>query len=93
MQPERSNNGRCCAASARVRMGFLSQDDCWRTAPTITASMVAARRSVMLVETVQEAGLSKGRVAMVKLAEHHVVPLQEGGGRDESCHPRARGQA
>ncbi len=33
-------------------------------------SEVAARRSVMLEGTVQEAGLSKGRVAMVHLAEH-----------------------
>jgi len=33
-------------------------------------SEVAARRAVLLERTVQDAGLSKGRVAMVHLAEH-----------------------
>lgn len=33
-------------------------------------SEVAARRSVVLERTVQDAGLSNGRVAMVHLAEH-----------------------
>lgn len=34
-------------------------------------SEVAARRSSLLDRTVEEAGLAKGRVAMVHLAEHH----------------------
>ena len=36
-------------------------------------SEIAARRSVVLERTVQDAGLAKNRVAMVHLAEHQAV--------------------